>query len=47
MKSRALYDWTAVQDSELSFAKGDVIVVTSQADADWWFGKNESDGTEG
>ena len=49
IKARALYNWTAVhKDTELSFSKGDVIIVTSQADQVWWFGKVESgDGTEG
>ena len=32
IKARALYNWTAVhKDTELSFSKGDVIIVTSQA----------------
>ena len=47
MKARALFDWSAVQETELSLNKGDVIVVVSQADPDWWFGKKELDGTEG
>jgi SH3 domain len=42
-----LFDWAAVQDTELAFSKGDVIIVTSQADPSWWFGKKESDGAEG
>ena len=45
IKARALFDWTAVDaDNELSFAKGDIIVVTSQADPVWWLGKKESGG---
>ena len=42
-----MFDWSALQGTELSFNKGDVVVIVSQADPDWWFGRKEADGTEG
>jgi len=49
LKARALFDWTAVQaDNELSFNKGDIIIVTAQTDPAWWYGRKETgDGVEG
>ncbi|CAA7259976.1 unnamed protein product [Cyclocybe aegerita] len=37
----ALYDFNAVESGDLSFRKGDVIVVTKKSDSvdDWWTGK--------
>jgi len=29
-------------DNEISFSKGDIIVVLSKADPDWWYGRNET-----
>ncbi|KAG6826342.1 hypothetical protein H0H92_000258 [Tricholoma furcatifolium] len=38
----ALYDFSAIEAGDLSFAKGDVIVVTKMSDSsdDWWTGKS-------
>jgi len=37
----ALYDFNAVEDGDLSFQKGDVIVITKKSNStdDWWTGK--------
>ncbi|KAF4572541.1 hypothetical protein EYR36_007049 [Pleurotus pulmonarius] len=37
----ALYDFNAVESGDLSFAKGDIIIVTKKSDSsdDWWTGK--------
>eukprot|EP00043_Microstomoeca_roanoka_P012116 m.116281 g.116281 ORF g.116281 m.116281 type:complete len:209 (-) comp15396_c0_seq3:324-950(-) len=44
-KVRALYDYTARSEHELSFNKGDVLTVHEIRDDDWWEG--ELDGKEG
>ncbi|KAJ8507369.1 hypothetical protein ONZ45_g10254 [Pleurotus djamor] len=43
----ALYDFHAVESGDLSFSKGDVIIITKKSDSvdDWWRGKAQ--GTEG
>ena len=35
----ALYDYTAQQDDELGFQRGDVITILSRDHADWWKGE--------
>jgi len=37
----ALYNFDAVEDGDLSFKKGDIIVITKKSDStdDWWTGK--------
>lgn len=37
-KARAVYDFAASEDNELSFAEGEVITQIDQIDADWWSG---------
>jgi len=37
----AMYDFNAVESGDLSFSKGDVIIITQKSDSsnDWWKGK--------
>lgn len=44
---RAVYDYTAADDDEVSFMDGDVIVDVQQIDEGWMYGRVERTGQQG
>jgi len=36
-QARALYDYEATNDTELSFTEGDILTITERDDSGWWF----------
>jgi hypothetical protein len=43
---KALYDYAAQEDGELTFNAGDIIQVTSEDDSGWWQGRLEKNPTQ-
>ncbi|ORX69466.1 hypothetical protein DL89DRAFT_322831 [Linderina pennispora] len=47
LMARALYDYQAEEDNELSFAEGDVIINVEQLDPGWWAGESQDGSRQG
>ncbi|XP_067937973.1 growth factor receptor-bound protein 2-like [Watersipora subatra] len=44
---QALFDFQAEEDGEISFKKGDILMVLKKMDPNWWLGSLDSQSTQG
>ena len=47
--ARVLFDWVKDEgnENEINLVKGSQVMITSQVDPDWWYGKTAEGSTEG
>ena len=44
---KALFDFKAEEEGEISFKKGDILMVLEKPDPNWWMGMLDSERTKG
>ena len=42
-KLRGLYEYSALEDNELSFGEGEILTLVAKLDDDWWLARNQTD----
>lgn len=46
-RARAMFDFGAEEEGEISFRKGDILIVTEKPDPNWWVGFIDGDTVQG